>query len=176
MANTNNNYFGTTICKSCNIDCNKCSCKAPINKTKSSFKNEVDPFPPVPSDISTRQDIKQMEIFTNLEAVRDLEFCHEYISDQIEKFAISPILCNNCNDLSRHFLHPAFYTNELYVKNSKWIINSDSKLTMDMLPYNQLTIPIYDVCNVDISHPANRPRGKIHLCREASNIIKKNTL
>ena len=114
-----------------------------------------------------------MDILTNLEAVRDLEFHHEYISDQIEKFAITPILCNNCNDLSRHFLHPAFYTNELYVKNSKWILNSDSKLTMDIFPYNELTISIYDVRNVSMSHPADRPRGKIHLCREASNIIKK---
>ena len=93
MANTGNNYFGTTICKSCNVDCNVCSCKAPElslsphtdNKTEESSK-AFNIFPPVPSDISTRPDIKQMDIFTNLEAVCDLEFHHEYISDQIKNW------------------------------------------------------------------------------------------
>ena len=45
---------------------------------------------------------------------------------------------------------------------------------MDMSPYKELTIPIYDIRNVNISHPAERPRGKIHLCRESSDIIKKD--
>ena len=145
----------------------------PSKKLKPVSSFRVQNFPPVSSDISTRPDLKPMEVISNLEVVRDLEFNHQYINDQIEKFAITPILCNNCNDLSRHFLDPAFYTNELYLKNSKWILNSDSKLTMDLPPYNELTIPIFDIRNVNILHPDDRPRGKIHLCREASTIINK---
>ena len=145
----------------------------PSKKLKPVSSFRVQNFPPVSSDISTRPDLKPMEVISNLEVVRDLEFNHQYINDQIEKFAITPILCNNCNDLSRHFLDPAFYTNELYVKNSKWILNADSKLTMDLSPYNELTIPIFDIRNINILHPDDRPRGKIHLCREASTIIKK---
>ena len=114
-----------------------------------------------------------MDVLSNLENVCDLEFSHEFIADQIDKFAITPILCNNCNDLSKHLLDPAYYTNELYVKNSKWILNEDSKLTMDMSPYKDLTIPIFDIRNINISHPDDRPRGKIYLCRESSDIIRK---
>ena len=126
------------------------------------------------SDTSNRPDMKPMEVLSNLEIVRDLEFHHEYITDQIEKFSLTPILCNKCNNLSKHFLHPSFYTNELYVCNSKWVLNSDSKLTLDIYPYNELTFPIYDIRNIKISHPHNHPVGKIHLCREASNIEKKD--
>ena len=44
---------------------------------------------------------------------------------------------------------------------------------MDISPYKELTIPIFDIRNINISHPADRPRGKIYLCRESSDIIKK---
>ena len=110
----------------------------PINAFK------VHEFPPVPSDVSDRQDIKAMDVISNLEVVKDLEFNHEFIQDQIEKFSITPILCNKCNDLSKHFMDPAYYTNELYLKNSKWILNKDSKLTMDLSPYNKSTVPIFN--------------------------------
>ena len=123
---------------SCNINCNVCSCNAspPFTNNEPEDSSKVcKTFPPVSSDISNKPEIKEMDVLSNLENVRDLEFSHEFISDQIEKFAITPILCNNCNDLSKHFLDPAFYTNKLYVKNSKWILNSDSKLTMDVSPY-----------------------------------------
>ena len=144
--------------------------KSKINEPEDISEN-CKTFPPISSDISNKPDIKEMDVLSNLENVRDLEFSHEFIADQIDKFAITPILCNNCNDLSKHLLDPAYYTNELYVKNSKWILNADSKLTMEMSPYQELTIPIFDIRNIDISHPDDRPRGKIYLCRESSDII-----
>ena len=137
------NYSGTNICIKCHSKSDICSCnsssskKKSKSKTKKSKPNEYEDdssngeaFPPLSSDISNKSDIKEMEVLSNLDNVRDLEFSHEFIADQIDKFAITPILCNNCNDLSKHLLDPAYYTNELYVKNSKWILNSDSKLTM----------------------------------------------
>ena len=45
---------------------------------------------------------------------------------------------------------------------------------MDLPPYNELTVPIFDIRNISISHPDDSPRGKIHLCREASDIIRKD--
>ena len=105
IVNTSKNYFGTEICKSCNVNCNVCSCNTPELALPPYADNEPEDsseafktFPPVPSDLSTRQDIKPMDVLSNLEIVRDLEFHHEYINDQIDKFAITPILCNNCND------------------------------------------------------------------------------
>ena len=149
------NSSNIEICQDCNS--NICSCNAPELALPSNAdpKSEdssdiLQTFPPVLSDLSIRPDIKEIEVISNLEVVRDLEFHHQYINDQIEKFAITPILCHSCNDLSRHFLDPAFYTNELYVKNSKWILNADSKLTMDLSPYNELTIPIFDIRNINI--------------------------
>ena len=139
----------------------------PINAFK------VDEFPPVPSDVSNRHDIKEMDVISNLEITKDLEFNHEFIQGQIEKFSITPTLCNKCNMLSKHFMDPTYFINELYLKNSKWILNPNSKLTMDMSPYNKLTVPIFDINNVSLVHPDDRPRGKVHLCREASAIINK---
>ena len=116
-----------------------------------------------------------MQVILNLEVVQDLEFHHQYIAEQIEKFTLTPILCNHCNNLSKHFLHPSFYTNELYLRNSRWVLNSDSKLTLDMHPYNQLTFPIYDIRNIKISHPSDRPMGKfIYVGRQV--ILRKRII
>ena len=104
-------------CPNCNS--NVCSCKAtelaspPCENPKSENSSNLQNFSPLSSDLSTRPDIKEMEVISSLEVFRDLEFHHQYINDQIEKFAITPILCNSFNNLSRHFLDPAFYTNEL---------------------------------------------------------------
>ena len=91
IVNNSNNYFGTEICKSCNINCNVCSCNALELAPSPSANNEPEDssevcktFPPVSSDLSNRPDIKQMDVLSNLENVRDLEFSHEYISAQIE--------------------------------------------------------------------------------------------
>lgn len=139
-----------------------------------SGNDTIEIFPPSSSDVSQRTDIKPSQIISNLEVTRDLKFHHQYISEQIDKFTVTPILCNKCNDLSRHFLDPAFNTNELYVCNSKWVLNPDSKLTMVLDAYKGLTFPIYDIRNIKISHPSDRPIGKIHLRREASDIQKKS--
>ena len=80
--------------------------------------NSLEVFPPSSSDISQRSDIKSMQTISNLEITRDFKFHHQYISEQIDKLSLTPILCNKYNDLSRHFLDPAFYTNKLYVRNS----------------------------------------------------------
>ena len=90
IVNNSNNYFGTEICKSCNINCNVCSCNAqelalpPYANNEPEDSSEVcKTFPPVSSDISTRQDIKQMDVLSNLEIVPNLEFSHDYINYQI---------------------------------------------------------------------------------------------
>ena len=57
-------------------------------KPVNSFK--VQEFPPVSSDVSNRPDLKPMDVISNLEVVKDLEFNHEFIYDQIEKFSITP--------------------------------------------------------------------------------------
>ena len=121
------NYFGTDICIKCHSKSDICSCnsssskKKSKSKTKKSKPNEYDhdssnseTFPPLSSDISDKPDIKEMEVLSNLDNVRDLEFSHEFIAHQIDKFAITPIFCNNCNDLSKHLLDPAYYTRMSY--------------------------------------------------------------
>ena len=86
-----------------------------------------------------------MDVISNLEVTLDLEFDSEYIQHIIEKFALTPILCNKCSDLTRHLMDPEFYTNELYVKNARWVRNKDTVDTMDISPYNNLTLPIFDI-------------------------------
>ena len=46
---------------------------------------------------------------------------------------------------------------------------------MDIDPYRSLKLPIFDVSNIGVQHPPNRPCGKIHLKRQASPIHEKNT-
>ena len=39
-----------------------------------------------------------------------------------------------------------------------------------MESYRSLTVPLFDIRNIAIKHPSNRPRGKIHLVRESSDL------
>ena len=112
---------------------------------------------------------------TNHEVTRDLEFNHFYIIEMIEKFSISPNQCNKCNDLSKVFMNPEYYYNNLYIRNSSWKLNKDSVLSLEMEPYKSLKIPLFDIRNVAIKHPLDRPRGKIHIVRESSDILEKRS-
>ena len=116
-----------------------------------------------------------MDIISNLEVTHDLEFDSFYIENMIEKFSLTPILCSKCSDLTQHLMDPEFYTNELYVKNARWVRNKDAVCTMDIPPYNELTLPIYDIANIKVRHPANRIMGKIHLVREVSEVKQRST-
>ena len=133
--------------------------------------NQDDIFPPFSPNLSEKTGIKAMDIISNLEVTKDLEFDHQYILEMIEN--LTPILCNKCNDLSKHFLDPSFYVNQLYLKNARWVPNKNSVISMDIEPYKDLTVPIFDIQNIKLNHPSNRPIGKIHLVREASEIRQK---
>ena len=122
----------------------------------------VDVFPPFLPNLPDRA-IKAMDIVSNLEVTRDLEFDNEYINEMVEKFSLTPILCHKCNDLSKHFMDPAYHVNKLYIKNAKWVLNKNSINSMDIEPYRNLTVPVFDISNIALQHPANRPVGKIHL-------------
>ena len=137
--------------------------------------NQDDIFPPFSPNLSEKTGIRSMDIISNLEITKDLEFDHQYILEMIEKFNLTPILCNKCNDLSKHFLDPSFYVNQLYLKNARWVLNENSVLSMDIEPYKNLKVPIFDVQNIKLNHPPNRPIGKIHLVREASEIKQKSS-
>ena len=137
--------------------------------------NQSEVFPPFYPNLSTRDGLREMEIISNLEVSKDLEFDNRYIVDMIEKFSLTPILCNKCNDLSKHFMEPSFYVNKLYIKNAKWVLNKNSVNSMNIEPYNKLTVPIFDISNITLKHPENRPIGKIHLVREASEIHQKSS-
>ena len=83
IVNNSNNYFGTEICKSCNVNCNVCSCNALKLAPPPSASNEPEDssevfktFPLVSSDISNKPEIKEIDVLSNLENVRDLEFSH----------------------------------------------------------------------------------------------------
>ena len=91
----------------------------------------------------------------------------------IEKFSISPNQCNKCNDLSKVFMNPEYYYNNLYIKNSSWKLNKGLVLSLEMEPYKSLKIPLFDIRNVAIKHPPDRPQGKIHIVRESSDILEK---
>ena len=93
----------------------------------------------------------------------------------VEKFSLNPNQCNTCHDLSKVFLNSEYYYNELYVKISKWILNKNSVLSVDIEPYNSLKIPIFDIRNINLKYPAQRPRGKIHIERDSSNIKQKHS-
>ena len=97
--------------------------------------------------------------------MKDLEFNHEYINKMVEKFSLNPNQCNSCNDLSKVFLNQEYHYNELYVKNARWILNKNLILSMNVEPYKSLTIPLYDIRNIDLKHTNFRPRGKIHVVR-----------
>ena len=142
--------------------------KASDNKTK----NEIFPafFP-----ILNCKPYNTKAFTSNLEVSSDFELNHEYINKMVEKFSLNYNQCNTCHDLSKVFLNPEYYYNELYVKNSKWILNKNSVLSVDIEPYNSLKIPIFDIRNINLKYPAQRPHGKIHIVRESSNIKQKHS-
>ena len=116
-----------------------------------------------------------MDIISNLEVIRDLEFDSDYIEQMIEKFSLTPILCHKCSDLTQHLMDPSFYTNQLYVKNARWVRNKDAACSMNIEPYNKLTLPIFDIANIKVRHPENRIMGKIHLVREVSEVRERSS-
>ena len=87
------------------------------------LQSDVEVFPPFAPDLDSRENIKPMEAISNLEITKDFEFDHVYISEMVEKFSLTPILCNKCNDYSCHFCNPSHYINYLYVKNAQWVKN-----------------------------------------------------
>ena len=71
------NSSNIEICQNCN--CNVCSCNAPelslppyADNEPEDSSDELKTFPPVSSDLLTRQDIRPMDVLSNLEIVRDL--------------------------------------------------------------------------------------------------------
>ena len=142
--------------------------KASDNKTK----NEIFPafFP-----ILNCKPYNTKAFTSNLEVSSDFELNHEYINKMVEKFSLNPNQCNTCHDLSKVFLNPEYYYNELYVKNSKWILNKNSVLSINVEPYNSLKIPIFDIRNINLKYPAQKPRRKILIVRESSNNKQKHS-
>ena len=106
-------------------------------------QNSKEIFPPFFPNLDINHGVTPL--VSNLEVVKDLEFSHEHINEMVEKFALNPIQCNTCNDLSKVFMNPEYHYNELYVKNARWILNKNSMLSMDVEPYKSLTIPLYDI-------------------------------
>ena len=70
-------------------------------------------------------------------------------------------------------MNPEYYYNNLYIKNSSWKLNAGLILSLDREPYKYLKIPLFDIWNVGIQYPLQRPRGKIHIVRESSDILEK---
>ena len=133
-------------------------------------QNSPEIFPAFYPDL----DIKRVpQLISNLEVVKDLEFSHEHINDMVERFALNPIQCNSCNDLSKVFMNPEYHYNELYVRNARWVLNKNSILSMDVEPYKSLKIPLFDIRNINFKHSKTRPRGKIHIRREISDVKDK---
>ena len=126
--------------------------------------SSVDVFPPFRPNLATK-DIKEMDIISNLENTADLEFDNSYINEVIERFSLTPILCHKCNDLSKYFLDPSYHINKKYIENARWVLNANAVNSMDIDPYRNLKLPIFDVSNIGVQHPSNRPMGKIHLWR-----------
>ena len=104
------------------------------NSSDTSDDAPVDVFPDFFPNLSDRDGIRAMDIISNLEVTRDLEFDNEYINDMVEKFSLTPILCHKCNDLSKHFMDPAYHVNKMYIKNAKWVLNKNSVNSMEIEP------------------------------------------
>ena len=131
-------------------------------------------FPPFYPDLEAKHHPMQQFFISYLHNTQELEFDHEYINEMIEKFTIHPNQCNKCNNLSKVFMNPEYYYNNLYIKNSKWKLNEGAELSLDMEPYQSLTVLLFDRRNINIKHPSNRPQGKIHLIRETSDLQGKH--
>ena len=112
----------TTIWKSAaEIECPLVS----VNTIKASNvnKDKSEVFPSFYPDFKQKWYPIQSVLTMNHEVTRDLEFDHLYILEMIEKFSISPNQCNKCNNLSKVFMNPEYYHNNLYIKNSSWKLN-----------------------------------------------------
>ena len=81
------NYSETVNCSKCNnfpCICNTSQQSDILDNNvniSNSTNEDIEIFPPFSSDISNRTDVKPMQVLSNLEVVRDLEFHHEYITE-----------------------------------------------------------------------------------------------
>ena len=102
--------------------------------------------------------IKPMEIITNLSIVRGLEFDHEYISTHVEQYALEPNLCNKCCPLSKHFQLREPHVQDLYKSNCHFQFLEDAAQTYDIEPYANLKTPVFHLENISVRHPPEQPR------------------
>ena len=70
------------------IQCNSFVTNVISEDTEGDIFPEI--FPPFPPNLDKRQDIKAMDIISNLEVMKDLEFDHQYINVMSEKFSLTP--------------------------------------------------------------------------------------
>ena len=116
-----------------------------VKSTKDDDNNVEHCFKPFAPSI---ENIKLMEIITNLPIVRDLEFDHEYISTHIEQYALEPNLCNKCCPLSKHFQLREPHVQDLYKSNCHFQFLEDAVQTYDIEPYASLKSPVYQLENI----------------------------
>ena len=83
-------------------------------------------------------EIKAMDIMSNLTKIKDLDFDHCYILEHVNELGLQPTLCNHYCPLSKYFCTPEMYINDLYKWNSSFEFIEDFFKTINILPYKKL--------------------------------------
>ena len=106
-----------------------------------------------------------MQIISNLPQMKECEFDHQYIAQHLEQLQMDPTLCSKCSSATKYFCSPELVVQDLYQKSCYWKPSTEATISMDIPPYNTLRTPYYSIQNLGIIHPANRPRGQVHIKR-----------
>ena len=104
-------------------------------------------------------------VISNLPQIKDYEFDHSYILNHLEQLEIDPTLCSKCSIANKYFASPEPFIQDLYKKSWHWQRVPRTSNTMDIKPYDDLVKPYYHLENIEVKHPENRPRGKVHIKR-----------
>ena len=119
-------------------------------------------FQPFSPDLGST---KPMAIISNLPQMKDCEFDHLYINQDIEQLQMDPTLCSKCCPVTKHFCSPEPVVQELYQKSCYWKRVPGTSPGMDIQPYKISKTPYYSIQNLGMRHPHDRPRGQVHLSR-----------
>ena len=141
-----------------------------VNDTETESNNTEHCFKPFTPKLDN---IKPMEIIMNLPIVQDIEFDLEYISTHGEQYALEPNLCNKCCPLLRHFQLREPHVQDLYKNNCCFQFLENAAQMYDIKLYVNLKTPVFQLENILVCHPPERPRGVIILTHKNAQIKGK---
>ena len=104
--------------------------------------------------------IRSNKKISNLPNFNEMECNHDSIFWHIYQFELTPNLCNWCYNAVKFFVLPETYLQHLYKSYGQWSKLNESILSLDIVPYKSLPLPIFDISYIHVPHIVKFTKGK----------------